>query len=107
MESGVDIVRDILAFGRRGKIFHTHFRNVRGTIPTHGGYEEVALGDGDTNMFRVLHALRSFGYDGGLQLDHMPHYLGDDSFQGQASAYAVGYAKALLAALEVAPGPLV
>jgi mannonate dehydratase len=107
MESGVDIARDILAFGRRGKIFHTHFRNVRGTIPTHGGYEEVALGDGDTNMFRVLQALRSIGYDGGLQLDHMPHYLGDDGFQGQASAYAVGYAKALLAALEVAPGPLV
>lgn len=99
-ESGVNIEEDIRAFGRRGKIFHTHFRNVRGSIPTTGGYEEVALHDGDMNMFRVLRALRSIGFDGGLQLDHMPAYDGDTAFRGMAWAYAVGYAKALLAALE-------
>ena len=71
-ESGVNIYDDIRAFGRRGKIFHTHFRNVRGTIPTHGGYQEVALGDGDMNMFRVVQTLRSVGFDGGLQIDHLP-----------------------------------
>lgn len=103
MESGVNIVEDIRAFGRRGKIFHTHFRNVRGTIPTHGGYEEVALADGDKNMFLILQTLRSIGFDGGLQLDHMPRYDGDNAFQGMASAFAVGYARALLAALEIAP----
>ncbi|HXI17944.1 MAG TPA: mannonate dehydratase [Chloroflexota bacterium] len=102
MESGVNIVEDIRAFGRRGKIFHTHFRNVRGTIPTHGGYEEVALADGDKNMFLIAQTLRSIGYDGGLQLDHMPRYDGDNSYQGMASAFAVGYARALLAALEIA-----
>ena len=101
-ESGTNIVENIRAFGRRGKIFHTHFRNVRGTIPTHGGYEEVALHDGDMNMFRILLTLRDIGFTGGLQLDHMPAYDGDNPFQGMASAYAVGYAKALLAALEVA-----
>lgn len=100
MESGVNIHEDIRAFGRRGKIFHTHFRNVRGTIPTHGGYQEVALGDGDKNMFEILRTLRAIGFNGGLQLDHMPRYDGDNAFQGMASAYAVGYAKALLAALE-------
>lgn len=104
MESGVNIVEDIKAFGRRGKIFHTHFRNVRGTIPTHGGYEEMALHDGDKNMFLVLQALRSVGFDGGLQIDHLPRFDGDTAFQGAASAYGVGYVKALLAALEVAPG---
>jgi len=103
MESGVNIIEDIRAFGRRGKIFHTHFRNVRGTIPTHGGYQEVALGDGDKNMFVILQTLRSIGFDGGLQIDHLPRYDGDNAFQGMASAYAVGYVKALLAALEVAP----
>ncbi|HEX2186589.1 MAG TPA: mannonate dehydratase [Chloroflexota bacterium] len=100
MESGVNIFDDIRAFGRRGKIFHTHFRNVRGTIPTTGGYEEVALHDGDTNMFRVLRALKSVGFDGGLQIDHLPRFDGDTPFQGMASAYSVGYVKALLAALE-------
>jgi mannonate dehydratase len=103
MESGVNIHEDIRAFGRRGKILHTHFRNVKGTIPTHGGYEEVALHDGDKNMFSILQSLRSIGFDGGLQLDHMPRYDGDNAFQGMASAYAVGYAKALLTALEVCP----
>jgi mannonate dehydratase len=104
-ESGVNIYDDIRAFGRRGKIFHVHFRNVRGQIPTHGGYEEVALHDGDMNMFRVLLTLKSVGYDGGLQIDHLPSYTGDNAFQGMASAYAVGYVKALLAALEVVGVP--
>lgn len=99
-ESGVNIYDDIRAFGRRGKILHTHFRNVRGTIPTAGGYEEVALHDGDMNMLRVLQALKTVGFDGGLQLDHLPGYDGDTAFQGMASAYAVGYVKALLTTLE-------
>jgi mannonate dehydratase len=72
---------------------------VRGTIPTSGGYEEVALDDGDTNMFRVLCALHAVGYDGGLQIDHVPRYAGDTPHQEIASAYAVAYVKGLLAAL--------
>ena len=104
MESGVNIIEDIKAFGRRGKIFHTHFRNVRGTIPTHGGYQEVALGDGDKNMFAIVQALKSVGFDGGLQIDHLPRYDGETPFAGIASAYGVGYVKALLAALEVTNG---
>jgi mannonate dehydratase len=102
-ESGVDVEADIRAFGRRGKIVHVHFRNVRGSIPTDGGYEETALHDGDLNMFRVLLALKRVGYDGGLQVDHLPSYTGDTPYQGMAAAYAVGYIKALLAAAEVVP----
>ena len=104
MESGVNILEDIRAFGRRGKIFHTHFRNVRGTIPTHGGYQEVALADGDKNMFAIVQTLKSVGFDGGLQIDHLPRYDGDTPFMGIASAYGVGYVKALLAALEATSG---
>jgi mannonate dehydratase len=99
-ESGVNIFEDIRYFGRKGKIFHVHFRNVRGTLPTAGGYEEVALDDGDMNMFRVLRTLKEVGYDGCLQLDHMPHYIGDSPNQERAWAYAVGYVKGLLAALK-------
>lgn len=98
-ESGVTIFEDIRYFGRKGKIFHTHFRNVRGTIPTAGGYEEVALDDGDMNMFKVLQTLREVGFDGGLQIDHLPHYTHDDAHQKVASGYAVGYVKALITAL--------
>ncbi len=99
-ESGVNIFEDIRHFGRRGKIFHIHFRNVRGTLPTAGGYEEVALDDGDLNMFGVLRTLKEVGYDGCLQLDHMPAYAGDAPNQERAWAYAVGYARALIATLD-------
>lgn len=98
-ESGVNVFEEIRHFGGKKKIFHVHFRNVRGTIPTAGGYEEVALDDGDMNMFRVLRALKEVGYEGALQLDHMPSYTGDSSNQERAWAYAVGYARALIAAL--------
>ena len=98
-ESGASIFEDIRYFGRKGKIFHTHFRNVRGTIPTTGGYEEVALDDGDMNMFKILNTLREVGFGGGLQIDHLPRYTADDDEQKIASAYAVGYVRALVAAL--------
>ncbi len=99
-ETGVPIDEDIRAFGRRGKIFHVHFRNVRGTIPVNGGYEETDLNDGDMNMFRVLKSFKTIGYDGGLQVDHLPVLDGDTRHQAVATAYAVGYIKALLRALE-------
>ena len=98
-ESGVNIHEDIRFFGRKGLIFHTHFRNVRGQIPSWGGYQELALDDGDMNMFRVLQTLREVGFDGGLQIDHLPAFDKDDQHQKIASAYAVGYVRALVAAL--------
>ncbi len=99
-ETGADVLSDIRAFGRRRKIFHVHFRNVRGTIPASGGYEEVALHDGDMNMFQVLRTLKDAGFDGGIQVDHIPQYDGDTEFHGIGWAYAVGYVRALLVAME-------
>ena len=64
-----------------------------------GGYAEVGLDDGDMNMFAVLETLREVGFNGGLQMDHLPHYDDDDS-QRSATAFAVGYTKALLRALD-------
>ena len=98
-ESGVEILEDIRSFARKGLIFHTHIRNVRGQIPTAGGYEEVAMSDGDMDLFKVLRTLREVGFDGGLQIDHLPNYNADDSHQKIAAAFAVGYVKALLATL--------
>ncbi len=98
-ESGVDIHEDIRRYGRKGQIFHTHIRNVRGQIPTHGGYQEVAIDDGDMDLLSVLHTLREVGFDGGLQLDHMPSFDGDDRHRRIAWAHAVGYVQALLAAM--------
>jgi mannonate dehydratase len=98
-ESGVDIFDDIRFYGRKGWIFHTHLRNVKGQIPTHGGYQEVAMDDGDMDMLEVLQTLREVGFDGGLQLDHMPTYDADGENRMIAWAFAVGYVRALIASL--------
>jgi mannonate dehydratase len=98
-ESGVDICDDIRFYGRKGWIFHTHLRNVKGQIPTFGGYQEVAMDDGDMDMLEVLEALQEVGFDGGLQLDHMPTFDADGDNRMIAWAYTVGYVRALLASL--------
>ncbi|MEM2905153.1 MAG: mannonate dehydratase [Candidatus Bathyarchaeia archaeon] len=97
------VLDEINKYGRMGKIFHVHFRNVRGSLASAGGFEEVLLNDGDMNMFRVLLALDQVGYDGGLNPDHMPRLTGDTPDAKMALAYSVGYIKALLAALEALP----
>ncbi len=97
-ESGVDVYDQIRLFGSNNKIFHVHFRNVRGTIPSAGEYEEVAVDDGDMDMFMILKALKATGYDGSLSPDH-PMILVDDEKRQASLAYHVGYIKALLSAL--------
>ena len=51
--------------------------------------------DGETQ----LETPREVGFNGGLQMDHLPHYDDDDG-QRSATAFAVGYTKALLQALD-------
>ena len=93
------VLDEINAFGRKSKIFMVHFRNVRGSYATSGGFEEVLLDDGDMNMLQVLRALDRAGFDGCLNPDHIPGLEGDGGDVRQALAYSVGYIKALLLAL--------
>jgi len=93
------ILDEIHNYGRKGRIFEVHFRNVRGSLPTVGGFEEVLLDDGDNNMFKILLELHRVGYDGTLNPDHVPTLEGDGPDNGQGLAYSVGYIKALFAAL--------
>ncbi len=98
-ESGANIYDEILYFGRRRKIFHVHLRNVRGKIPLTGGYEEVAIDDGEIDLFRVLKTLKEIDYNGVINPDHVPTYIGDLENRMIAWAQAVGYVQGLLAAL--------
>lgn len=97
------VLDEINHFGRKGKIFLVHFRNVRGSLATAGAFEEVLLDDGDMNMFEILLALQKIGYDGCLNPDHTPLLDGDTPERRLAWSYAVGYLKALLAALAALP----
>ncbi len=98
-ESGVDIFQQIRMFGEKGRIFHVHLRNVRGTLPSAGEYEEVSIDEGDMDMFGVLETLYEVGYDAAVYPDHVPNLVGDEN-RRTALAFAVGYTKGLLSALE-------
>jgi mannonate dehydratase len=97
------VLDEIHHYGRQGRIFAVHFRNVRGSLATCGGFEEVLLDDGDMDMFQVLRALQRVGFDGCLNPDHIPPLEGDGEDDGEGTglglAYSIGYIKALLAAL--------
>ncbi|WP_431801090.1 mannonate dehydratase [Halobacillus andaensis] len=113
-EGGSSLVLDeINHYGRKDRIHLVHFRNVRGSLPTAGAFEEALLDDGDMNMFKILLELRKVGYKGCLNPDHVPMMEGDSpdlhkswanssigwSYSSVGFAYSVGYIKALLAAL--------
>lgn len=97
------VLDEIENYGRKGRLFTVHFRNVRGSLATAGGFEEVLLDDGDMNMARILRALQSVGFDGCVNPDHVPTLVGDHAPTSVGLAYSVGYIKALLAAGETSP----
>jgi len=93
------ILDEIHNYGRKGRIFTVHLRNVRASLATAGGFEEVLLDDGDINLYKVLQELERVGFDGCVNPDHIPRIEGDGEGAHQGLAYSVGYIKALLAAL--------
>lgn len=95
------ILDEIHNYGRKGRIFTVHLRNVRGSLATAGGFEEVLLDDGDMNMFKILGELQRVGFDGCVNPDHIPPLEGDGPGAHHGLAYSIGYIKALLAALAV------
>jgi len=97
-ESGENIFEGIRRFG--DKIIHVHFRNVKGTIPKNGEYEEVMPDEGDLNMFEVAKALDDVGYQGTLDYDHL-NRISTDSPQGREYiAYCVGHTRGILQSIE-------
>jgi len=98
-ESGQNVFEGIRHFGRQGKLFHVHFRNVRGTLPTHQGFTEPMVDDGDMDMAQVLRTLDEVGYDGIIDYDHLMQITGDQPLPKQYIAFAVGYMRGLLHSL--------
>ena len=94
------VMDEINNYGRKGKIFMIHLRNVRGSLATAGGFEETLLDDGDMNMFKILRELKQVGFDGCVNPDHHPKLEGDEDGM-MALGYAIGYIKALFAVLSV------
>ena len=93
------VLDEINNYGRKGRLFMCHMRNVRGSLATAAGFEEVLLDDGDLNMFKVMLELQKVGFEGCINPDHIPTIPGDGPDRAIGWAYSIGYIKALLAAL--------
>ena len=82
-------------FGERGKIFHVHFRNIKGRRLD---FVEAFPDEGDIDMAKALALYRDLGYRYMLMPDHVPLIDGRDP-PGVAFAYCYGYIQALIDAL--------
>ena len=97
-EMGPDKTIDaIRRFGSQDKIFYVHFRNVRGAFPK---FDEVFIDEGDVNMIEALKAYRDVGYDGVITPDHTPRVIGDEPYGHRGRAFALGYIRAAMQALD-------
>ena len=92
---GEQIYDVIRWFGSRKKIFNVHFRNIRGGFLN---FQETFIDDGDVDMLKAMRAYKEVGYDGMMMPDHVPKIEGDAS-DAQGFAFALGYIKALIAAV--------
>jgi mannonate dehydratase len=89
---GEEIYDVIRYFGKRGKLFNVHFRNIKGRFLN---FQETFPDDGDVDMIRAMRAYEEVGYDGMIMPDHVPTIDGDAG-HAQAFAFAFGYIQALI-----------
>ncbi len=91
-----DLPGVIRNFGKQGKIFFAHFRDVRGTPEK---FVETFHDDGKTDMLACMEAYRDIGFEGVLRPDHVPTMEGDSndnpSYSSIGRLFAIGYIKGL------------
>jgi mannonate dehydratase len=85
----------IRRFGRQGKIFMVHFRNIKGG---RGNFVEVYPDDGDVDMAEAMRAYKEVGYPGMFCPDHVPRSDADPGGERQF-AFCLGYTRALIQAV--------
>jgi mannonate dehydratase len=89
---GVDVLEAIHAFGKQGKLFKVHFRNVTNPMPE--PWRETMMDEGYMDMTRVMSALQEVEFDGCIIPDHIPQMSGDGGLQA-GLGYSIGYMRAL------------
>lgn len=77
-------------FGRQGKLFKIHFRNVTSPLPR---FVETFVDAGYKDMYTVMKAIREVDFDGVIIADHVPTMVGGSR---TAWAYSIGYIKCLV-----------
>src|SRR2546425_2068603 len=93
---GKEIYDVIRYFGSRKKIFNVHFRNIRGH---RDDFQEVYPDEGDVDFVKAMMVYKEVGYPYLMMPDHVPQHP-DDKGGDQAFAFAYGYIKALIQAVD-------
>jgi mannonate dehydratase len=93
---GKEIYDVIRYFGSRKKIFNVHFRNIRGH---RDDFQEVYPDEGDVDFVKAMMVYKEVGYPYMMMPDHVPVHP-DDPGGSQAFAFAYGYIRALIQAVD-------
>jgi mannonate dehydratase len=96
MRAGAGILDAIDWFGRDGRLFYVHLRDVQGGAEN---FTECFLGDGNSDLVAVLRKLQEVGFRGFILDDHVPHMVNDSPWGHRGRAYATGYIAGMLKAL--------
>jgi mannonate dehydratase len=92
-QMGKDVFAMIRDFGKRGKIFDVHFRNVSGPLPH---FVETFPDDGYLDLYQVMKTLREVGFNGAIEPDHVPLLAGDQGIRPAGTAYCIAAMRAML-----------
>lgn len=91
-----DLPSVIRHFGKQGKIFFVHMRDVRGTPEK---FVETFHDEGPTDLLGCMRAYRDIGFEGVLRPDHVPTMEGDNNdapgYSSVGRLFAIGYIKGL------------
>jgi mannonate dehydratase len=92
---GTEIYDVIRYFGSRKKIFNVHFRNIRGNRTE---FAEVAVDEGDVDMFKAMQIYREVEYPYMVHPDHSVSSPSETG--GEYTAFVYGYIRALIQAVD-------
>jgi mannonate dehydratase len=103
-EMCVDVPATIRHFGKQGKLFFAHFRNVRGTVTN---FVEVFHDEkGNADMYAAMKAYYDAEFNGPMRPDHVPTMEGDPpghpGYTLLGRLLAVGYMRGLMESIEKA-----
>lgn len=97
---GENVYACIEHFGKQGKIFFVHFRDIAGTLEC---FHETFHDNGQTDMVKALKCYRDIGFHGPVRIDHVPTMAGEANdlpgYETIGRLYAIGYLRGLAEAI--------
>lgn len=93
MRGGAGIMESLDYFGRQGRLFYVHLRDVQGVAED---FDECFLEEGNGDVLGVMRKLVELRFNGFIIDDHVPRFVNDSPYGHRGRAYAIGYLKAML-----------